>query len=73
MKTVNKVIALSAFAIALSAPLNVLAQGSRPQSYPGTEAGCTREYDPVPYVTKTGETITAPNRCVADQWKAEGK
>lgn len=34
---------------------------------------CTREYDPVPYVTKSGKKITAPNACVANHWKVQGR
>lgn len=73
MKTINKIIALSTLAIGLAAPVSTFAQGSAPQPFPGSDGNCTREYDPVPYVTKSGETITAPNACVAAQWKAQGK
>lgn len=40
----------------------------------GSHSGfCTREYDPVPYVTKDGKVITAPNPCVAEHWKSQGR
>jgi len=34
---------------------------------------CTFIYSPVPYVTKDGKKIQAPNACVAKWWAAQGK
>ncbi|PYD39944.1 hypothetical protein CT690_01265 [Serratia plymuthica] len=34
---------------------------------------CTFIYSPVPYVTKDGKKIQAPNACVAKWWAVQGK
>lgn len=34
---------------------------------------CTFIYSPVPYVTKDGKKIQAPNACVAKWWAVKGK
>ena len=74
MKPVNKIIALSAVTAGLLLPVAASANGTKPQPFPDAANGnCTREYDPVPYVTKDGRTITAPNPCVAAYWKSQGK
>ncbi|WP_421416810.1 hypothetical protein ACOMDM_11780 [Serratia plymuthica] len=34
---------------------------------------CTFIYSPIPYVTKDGKKIQAPNACVAKWWAVQGK
>ncbi|WP_148875043.1 hypothetical protein [Serratia marcescens] len=38
-----------------------------------TAGYCPRIYAPVPYVTKEGKTIQAPNACIAKWWATQGK
>ncbi|MCL1624280.1 hypothetical protein M2R47_08540 [Moraxella sp. Tifton1] len=59
--------------VALGAVASMLAISSASAITPDRSGWCTREYDPVPYVTKDGKRITAPNECVAKHWKSQGR
>lgn len=63
----SNVILLSAI---LASSLGVSAVASAAQRPAGV---CTFIYSPVPYVTKDGKKIQAPNACVAKWWAAQGK
>ncbi|WP_392738083.1 hypothetical protein AB3M75_15130 [Serratia ureilytica] len=66
MKLSNLMLLTAILATTVSLPLTVNAT-ERPAGY------CSRVYSPVPYITKEGKTIQAPNACVAKWWATQGK
>ncbi|UOO83145.1 hypothetical protein LVJ83_06725 [Uruburuella testudinis] len=73
MKVISKIVALTLVSAGLAAPLTAAAMGNAPVVEYDGSGWCTKEYNPVPYVTKEGNTITAPNPCIAAAWKAQGR
>ncbi|CAI0896179.1 Uncharacterised protein [Serratia entomophila] len=66
MKLSNTMLLAAILVSAIAAPVAASA-ASRPAGF------CTFIYSPVPYVTKDGKKIQAPNACVAKWWEAQGK